>query len=89
MRSVKHELERQRASLARAITAGTDAIRASDAFRELARDPYGNASAIHDEEIATELVQRRARELQEVKPGSGGHRGRTLRRVFGVRRRDR
>jgi DnaK suppressor protein len=66
MRSVKHELERQRASLARAITAGTGANRASDAFREFAKDPYGNASAIHDEEIATELVQRRAREFQEV-----------------------
>lgn len=66
MRSVKRELERKRASLVRAISAGTGANRPAEAFRELAKDPYGSASLTHDDEIAAEVMERRARELEEV-----------------------
>jgi DnaK suppressor protein len=66
MRSVKRELERKRASLSRAIRSGTGANRAADAFRELAKDPYGSAPLTHDDEVAAAMVERRARELAEV-----------------------
>jgi DnaK suppressor protein len=66
MRSVKRELERKRASLARAISSGTGANRAADVFRELAKDPYGSAPLTHDDEIAAAMMERRARELQQI-----------------------
>jgi DnaK suppressor protein len=40
--------------------------RDSESGRELLKDPYGAASATHDDEIAVVMMDRRARELEEV-----------------------
>jgi len=66
MRSIKRELERKRSALTEAIHSSMDSTREADHFRELAKDPYGSASLTHDEEIAAAVVDRRARELQQV-----------------------
>jgi len=66
MRSIKGELERKRSALKIAIHSSMDSNRDTDHFRELAKDPYGSASLTHDDEIAAAVVDRRARELQQV-----------------------
>src|SRR5262249_55229319 len=66
MRSIKRELERKRSALTVAIHSSMDSTRDTDHFRELAKDPYGSASLTHDDEIAAAVVDRRARELQQV-----------------------
>jgi len=66
MRSVKRELERKRSALAEAIHSSMGTTRETDHFREYAKDPYGSASLSHDDEIAAAVVDRRARELQQV-----------------------
>jgi len=66
MRSMKRELERKRLALTSAIHTSMDSTRETDHFRELAKDPYGSASLTHDEEIAAAVVDRRARELEQV-----------------------
>ncbi len=66
MRSIKRELERKRSALKVAIHSSMDSNRDTDHFRELAKDPYGSASLTHDDEIAAAVVDRRARELQQV-----------------------
>src|SRR5438046_6563830 len=66
MLSIKRELERKRSALKVAIHSSMDSNRDTDHFRELAKDPYGSASLTHDDEIAAAVVDRRARELQQV-----------------------
>lgn len=65
MRSIKHDLERQRSALSRSIkSAGT--ARDADHGREIVKDPYGAASLTHDDEIAITVADHRARQLEEV-----------------------
>jgi RNA polymerase-binding protein DksA len=66
MRTVKLDLERKRRALNSAIQSGMGSTRESDHGRELLKDPYGSASLTHDEEIAAAVVDRRARELEQV-----------------------
>jgi DnaK suppressor protein len=66
MRSIKHDLERKRTALERAIHSNIDATRRGDQRREVFKDPYGSASLTHDDEIAATVVDRLARELKEV-----------------------
>ena len=65
MRSVKHDLERQRSALSNSIKSlGSD--RPTDHGHEVAKDPYGSASLTHDDEIAFAVADHRARQLAEV-----------------------
>ncbi len=66
MRSVKRELERKRSALRREIRSSVGSTRQTDRHGELAKDPYGSAPLTHDDEIAAAVVDRRARELEEV-----------------------
>ena len=66
MRTVRLDLERKRRALNSAIQSSVGSSRGTDHGRELLKDPYGSASLTHDEEIAAAVVDRRARELQEV-----------------------
>jgi len=66
MRTVKGELERKRRALSSAIHSSMDSTRDSDQRRDMFKDPYGSASLTHDDEVAAAVVERRARELEEV-----------------------
>lgn len=66
MRAIKLDLERKRRSLNAAILSSVGSPRDADHGREVLKDPYGSASLTHDEEIAAAVVDRRARELEEV-----------------------
>jgi DnaK suppressor protein len=66
MRTVKGELERKRNALSSAIHSSMDSTRDSDQRREMFKDPYGSASLTHDDEVAAAVVERRARELDQV-----------------------
>jgi len=66
MRTVRLDLERKRRALNSAIQSGMGSTRDSEHGRELLKDPYGSASLTHDEEITAAVVDRRARELEEV-----------------------
>lgn len=66
MRAIKRNLERKRLALATAIQTGMVSARNLDERRELFKDPYGSASRTHDEEITVTVVERLARELDEV-----------------------
>lgn len=66
MRAIKLDLERKRKVLNAAIQSSVGAPRDADHGREMLKDPYGSASLTHDEEIAAAVVDRRARELEEV-----------------------
>jgi DnaK suppressor protein len=66
MRSIKRELETKRNALSHAISESARSTRDDDHRRELFKDPYGTASLTHDDEVAAAVVDRRARELEEV-----------------------
>src|SRR5262249_10006396 len=66
MRSIKGELELKRHALSSAIQETMDSTRDADRRRDGKKDPYGSASLTHDDEVAAEVVDRRARELEEV-----------------------
>jgi RNA polymerase-binding transcription factor len=66
MRSIKGELELKRKALSSAIQESMDSTRDGDQRRDMCKDPYGAATFTHDDEVAVTVVDRRARELQEV-----------------------
>ena len=66
MRTVKSDLERKRSALTGAIQSSMGSTRETDPGREVLKDPYWSASLTHDDEIAAAVVDRRARELEEV-----------------------
>jgi len=66
MRSIKGELELKRRVLSSKIQAGMDSTRNAEQRRDMSKDPYGSASFTHDDEVTVAVVDRRARELQEV-----------------------
>lgn len=66
MRSIKGELERKRDALSSAIHESMDSTRDADQRRDMFKDPYGSASLTHDDEVAAAVVERRARDLEEV-----------------------
>jgi DnaK suppressor protein len=66
MRSIKGELELKRNALSSAIQEGMGSTRDSELRRDMSKDPYGSATLTHDDEVAVIMVDRRARELQEV-----------------------
>ena len=66
MRSIKGELELKRNALRGAIHETMDSTRDSDQRRDMFKDPYGSASLTHDDEVAATMVDRRARQLEEV-----------------------
>jgi DnaK suppressor protein len=66
MRSIKRELETKRNALSSAISSSTRSTRDDDHRREIFKDPYGTASLTHDDEVVAAVVDRRARQLEEV-----------------------
>src|ERR1051325_11383969 len=66
MRSIKGELEQKRNALSTAIQGSMDSTRDADLRRDMSKDPYGNASLTHDDEVAAAVVDRLARQLEEV-----------------------
>ena len=66
MGSIKGELELQRHALSSAIQESMGTTRDSDQRRDMFKDPYGSASMTHDDEVAAAVVERRARQLDEV-----------------------
>lgn len=64
MRSIKGDLERKRSALESAIHSGMTRETES---REILKDPYGSASLMHDEEMTAAVMDRRVRELKQVK----------------------
>ncbi len=66
MRSIKKELESKRSALSSAINSSMDSSRDTDHRREIFKDPYGAASLTHDDEVVAAVVDRRARQLEEV-----------------------
>jgi DnaK suppressor protein len=66
MGSIKGELQQKRDALSSAIHESIDSTRDADQRRELFKDPYGSASLTHDDEVAAAVVERRARQLDEV-----------------------
>jgi len=65
MRSIKRELETKRDALSSAINSSTRTFD-DDQRREIFKDPYGTASITHDDEVAAAVVDRRARQLEEI-----------------------
>src|SRR5262245_45221110 len=66
MGSIKGDLELTRDSLSSSIQESMDSTRDADQRRDMFKDPYGSASLTHDDEVAAAVVERRARELDEV-----------------------
>jgi DnaK suppressor protein len=66
MRSIKRELETKRNALSNALTSSARSTRDDDHRREIFKDPYGTASLTHDDEVQAAVVDRRARQLEEV-----------------------
>jgi DnaK suppressor protein len=66
MRSIKGELELKRDALSNAIQESMDSTRDADQRRDVNKDPYGSASLTHDDEVTAAVVDRRARQLEEV-----------------------
>jgi DnaK suppressor protein len=66
MHAIKQDLEDQRHTLNSAIQSSMGPAREFDHGREFLKDPYGSASLAHDDEIAAAVVERQARELEEV-----------------------
>jgi RNA polymerase-binding transcription factor len=66
MRTVKGDLERKRRALSTAIHSSMDSTRDSDQRRDMFKDPYGSASLTHDDEVAAAVVERRARDLEQI-----------------------
>jgi len=66
MRSTKGDLELTRDALTSAIQESMDSSRDADLRRDMFKDPYGSASLTHDDEVAATVVERRARQLDEV-----------------------
>jgi DnaK suppressor protein len=62
----KGELEEKRSALSSAIQETMDSTRDADQRRDMFKDPYGSASLTHDDEVAAAVVDRRARQLEEV-----------------------
>ena len=66
MPTIKVELERKRRALTSSIHSTMDSTRDSDQRRDMFKDPYGSASLTHDDEVAAAMVERRARELDQI-----------------------
>jgi RNA polymerase-binding protein DksA len=66
MRGIRRQLETTRATLSQAIQTGRGTSRDADERREVFKDPYGAATLSHDDEVQTAVLERRARELQQV-----------------------
>jgi DnaK suppressor protein len=66
MGSIKGELESKRNALSSAIHESMDSTRDDDQRRDMFKDPYGSASLTHDDEVAATMMDRRARQLEEV-----------------------
>ena len=66
MRSIKRELESTRNALSNALTSSARSTREDEHRREIFKDPYGTASLTHDDEVVAAVVDRRARELEQV-----------------------
>lgn len=66
MGSIKGDLELKRNALSSAIQESMDSTRDADLRRDMFKDPYGSASLTHDDEVAAAVVERRARQLDEV-----------------------
>jgi DnaK suppressor protein len=62
----RKELEETRSALSTAIHESMDSTRDADLRRDMFKDPYGSASLTHDDEVAAAVVERRARQLEEV-----------------------
>jgi DnaK suppressor protein len=66
MRAIKRDLEGKRKALVSAISSTMGSARDTEHGRDLLKDPFGSASTTHDDEVAAVMVDRAARELQEV-----------------------
>jgi phage/conjugal plasmid C-4 type zinc finger TraR family protein len=66
MRGIRRQLETTRVSLSQAIESGKGVSRERDERREVFKDPYGAATLSHDDEVLTAVLERRARDLQQV-----------------------
>ena len=66
MRSIRRELETKRNALTDAISTSTRSSRDNDQHREFFKDPYGNASITHEQEISAAMVDHRARQLAQI-----------------------
>ncbi len=66
MATPKRDLERTRRDLKSAILSRMGSTRDADQMRDMVKDPYGSASLIHDDEVGAAVVDRRARELDQV-----------------------
>src|SRR5262245_2574203 len=66
MGSIKGDLELTRDALSSSIQESMDSTRDADQRRDMFKDPYGSASLTHDDEVAAAVVERRARQLDEV-----------------------
>jgi RNA polymerase-binding transcription factor len=66
MHSLRKDLETKRSVLSSAINSSMDSSRDPDHRREIFKDPYGTASLTHDDEVVAAVVDRRARQLEEV-----------------------
>jgi DnaK suppressor protein len=64
--TIKRELERKRKALSSSIQESMDSTRDADQRRDMFKDPYGSASLTHDDEVAATMVERKARQLEEV-----------------------
>jgi DnaK suppressor protein len=66
MRAIKRDLEGKRKALVSVISSTMGSARETEHGRELLKDPYGSASVTHDDEVAAVMVDRAAREIEEV-----------------------
>jgi len=68
MNALKKDLEQKRSEMSRALqsTMRSTRERGVDDRGEVAKDPYGSASAAHDDELAAITVERLARDLKLI-----------------------
>jgi RNA polymerase-binding transcription factor len=66
MDSIKQDLEQKRRALTATIQASLGGHTRNVDEREMAKDPYGSASLVHDEEMVVDMAARRVRELQAI-----------------------
>ena len=67
MDTLKKDLERRRATIARMLQTNMRSTRDRSTGRaEAAKDPYGSASVVHDDELAAITVDRLSTDLQKI-----------------------
>lgn len=64
--TIKRELERKRKALSSSLQESMGSTRDADQRRDMFKDPYGSASITHDDEVAATMVERRARQIEEM-----------------------